>query len=334
MDSTFELLCIGNAVVDVFAKVDGDFFGRFGLEKAVEHCDSERVERLLAAIPHYTACSGGGAANVAKIAGLIGLKTAFIGTIGADSTGSPDSFASFFRQEIANAGVKLYVPAKNASTGICLILQNPERETRIIAAPSAAQLLEPSDIPEFAIKQSHTVVLDGYILDRKEFVQNIFDQAEESGTEIALDVGSVDIVKKYAADIARYCTSYHLILFMNEAESLAYVDSEYEDTSESVAFFKRLTAHGFPVVAVKKAGKGASVFANGIEYRIPTRLLFPRESTGAGDAFCAGFLAAWIRSRSVEECAKVGHKVASIVLDIPGTDVGPAQAEHLARIFP
>jgi sugar/nucleoside kinase (ribokinase family) len=337
-----ELLCIGNALVDVFARTEEDADARFGLTKPVQHIGIERMGEIIALVAQINVVSGGGAANVAKIAGLLGIGAGFIGAIGKAPDGKADKFGRVFKKDLTDAGVAACLVKKSQPTGICLMLQGPDGRSRIAAAPSAALELVPEDIDEARVKEAKVVMIDGFILDRKNLVRHILELANKYGTAAALDVGSAGLAEEAAWEIATYARLYPLILFMNEAEALAFCralsrnadegNAEVTMTRETEDFFVHFTAKNlFPVVAVKLGKRGAVVFAGGNVYREETIPIIPTETTGAGDAFSAAFLGAWIRGRSLSECAVMGNKAAREVLNVHGTNVGSGKLRRLAK---
>ena len=104
-DGVVDLLCIGNVIVDVFATVEENFCERHGINQPVQHIEIEKLSAVISDIPKYTTVSGGGSANVAKIAGFLGAKTCFTGATGADH------FGQIFENDLA--GVKLALHKKN-----------------------------------------------------------------------------------------------------------------------------------------------------------------------------------------------------------------------------
>jgi sugar/nucleoside kinase (ribokinase family) len=350
-----ELLCVGNALVDVFARTEEDVAARFGLAKPVQHVDIDNLKEIIALLPETRLVSGGGAANTAKIAGLLGIRAGFIGAIGSgtepaagpEGRGSPpgdgtDRFGRVFVRDLAAAGVELFLVRKEAPTGICLMLRTGTGKTVTAAAPSAAPEFGPDDLDEDLVKSAKVVMLDGFMLNRKDLMLHILNLANKYGTPAALDAGSVDLVKEQAWEIATYSRLYPLILFMNEAEAVTFhqVLSRQEDggtgerifTRESSDFFANFTATNlFPVVAVKLGNRGAVVFAGGSVYKAETIPVTPAETTGAGDAFAAAFLGAWIRGKSLSECAALGNKAAREVLAVPGTQVDRKRLKALVR---
>jgi sugar/nucleoside kinase (ribokinase family) len=238
------------------------------------------------------------------------------------------------------------------------MLKNSAGETRIAVAPSAAADLGAGDIREEDIRRARVAVLDGYLLGREELVRRVLGLADRYGTVIALDLGSEKLARDRAAEILRYSGQYPLILFMNEAEAEAFYEAlgspgneAGEDYGEPFpligerrggnprlrricSFFRTLTgANLFPIVVVKRGPRGAVVFAGGDVHRAETLPIIPLETTGAGDAFSAAFLAAWLRNRSLTDCAALGNRAAREVLDVPGTRIDPRRLAHLAKLL-
>jgi sugar/nucleoside kinase (ribokinase family) len=131
---------------------------------------------------------------------------------------------------------------------------------------------------------------------------------------------------------------------MNEDEAQAFYQalSNREDgyaleegrefTEDMFNFFQGLTVNElFPIVVVKRGKRGAMVFAGGSIHKESTFAVRPKESTGAGDAFCAAFLAAWIRGKPLGECAVLGNKVAREILSTPGTKVNRKKIAALGK---
>jgi sugar/nucleoside kinase (ribokinase family) len=344
-----EMLCIGNAIVDIFVQTDDAFLERFGVKDRIQHVEYPKIVEILKQFPDYSVGSGGGAANVAKIAALLGIRSGFIGTIG-----SGDPFAEVFERNLSGAGVQTFLSKSEAPTGACVFLQRYGEPDRIVAAPSAAYRLGPSDITADAVREAQVVVIDGYIMERGDLVQRVLDLAGEYGTVVALDVGSVELAKTYAAEIIAYCRKSPLVLFMNQDEATAFyngLDHGIDDDGEDLnfvekllprnpplpqkvqTFLQKLTNDIFPIIAVKLGAKGAIVFVRGTAHRENTLTIIPQETTGAGDAFCAAFLSAWLRDKPIVECAGFGNKAAREVLDVNGTLVDQKKFVQIARMI-
>ncbi|MDR0706942.1 MAG: adenosine kinase [Treponema sp.] len=348
-NKNLEMLCIGNALVDIFIKVTNEQFRKIGITES-RHIEYEKLLEILRRFPNSAAISGGGAANVAKVAALLGIRAGYMGAVGPD-----DEFAKIFERDMRAADATLFLTKERKPTGACVFLQREGEPNVIAASISAAELLEAKDVKEDAIRLARIVVIDGYILNREALVSRILDLASEYGTMVALDVGSVEMTETHAQDILRYCKEYPLLLFMNKEEAGAFYrringePSEEEEKpigfmdwlfarrnplpSKMQLFFQTLANDLVPVVVVKLGAKGAMVFAGGRVHREDTLAVIPKETTGAGDAFCAAFLGAWLRDKSLGECASFGNKAAREALDVDGTFVDGKKMSGIARLL-
>ena len=346
-ETGFDLLCIGNAMVDVFAKDAEQIHIRYGISEPVQHVEIERIEKILACFDEYTAVSGGGAANVAKIAGFLGAKAYFTGAAGNDN------FALLFEKDLTAAGVTLALRKKTMSTGICLILRTKEGNTHIAASPSASLEFSENDIREDDIKKAKLIVIDGFMLGRQNLVRHILRLAVQHEKPVAIDLSSPYIAAEMAKEIENYARRYPLILFMNEEEAKAFyagLKRQYPkylsrrrkhkaqrkiklfltgalrlcgcaNTFRNGRFSISRNKREFPIIVVKQGERGAICFARGKIYQSETKAITPVDATSAGDAFCAGFLTAWARGKSLTECGALGNKTAALVLGVEGSQL-------------
>lgn len=354
-----ELVGIGNAMVDVFSPVDEDVGPLLGLtvHRSV-HVDYQRLNEILVTLPNPTLSAGGGTANTIKIASVLGISTAFVGTVGSNPTAHPrggggndsstelpgapppeDRFAKIFRDEMTELGVQTHLSVSPKPTGLCAIVKMPDQGIAIAACPSAALDLQAQNIPEKLIRQAKIVMLDGFLLQNRRVVERVFELANRFGTIIAMDVGSSAVAAGRALEIAGYCRSYPVILFMNEDEANSFCttidksqNQEEVDPEERYKALKALTADNlFPIIVVKRGDQGALVFAGNDVHSAPTVATIAFDATGAGDAFAAAFLSAWLRNHSLSECAARGNRLAREVLKVPGTRLDYGRLKKAAR---
>jgi sugar/nucleoside kinase (ribokinase family) len=293
--------------------------------------------------------SGGGSANTAKIAALLGMNTVFTGCVGSAADGNPDTLAAFFEKELTQAGASVNLIKANGKTGICFVC-NVDGEIRFAASPGAALEFNEANIEKELISSAEVVVLDGYILDRRSLVQHILLTASRQGIPVALDAASIFQIRNKAEEILTYSRSFSLFIFMNADETITFYntirktrDEEPElSEREKEAFILRdvcpmlkIITDGeiFPIIVVKLGGRGALVLAGGNVYREETFTVIPRNTVGAGDAFCAAFIAAWIRGKSLSECAALGNKVAREILEVPGTHIKSGKLKSFAKML-
>jgi len=345
--SLTELLCIGNPIVDVFIEIDNSLAEKYGIIDPVQHIDMEQALLLLREpstdFEKAIKSSGGGAANTAKIAAMLGTKTVFAGSIGQDE------LAAIFESEMSDAGVSVILKKSKEKTGLCFVCQT-SGESRIAASPGAALELSEADISEELISSAEVIIVDGYILDRRSLVQHILRLASRRGIPVAIDAASIFQIRLKAEEILTYSRSYPLFVFMNADEAIAFYDTIRKSREETVfssekekeamilrdvcPMLKIITdGEIFPIVVVKLGGRGAVVVAGGNVYHEETFTVIPRNTVGAGDAFCAAFLSAWIRGKSISECAALGNKVAGKILEVPGTQIKSSKLKKFTKIF-
>ena len=344
-----ELLCIGNAIVDVYARADPSQLDALGVTNPVQHVPRELAGRILGDLREsadggLTLVSGGAAANVAKIASMLGTNSAFLGCVGKDD------LAGYFAQELRGAGVVSVLRQSGGETGLCLVLDSGAGGTRIAASPGASLDLCEDDVSEDLISRADAVVLDGYMLERERLVRRVLRLASRHGIPIALDAASVFQIGERTEAVLQYSRNYPLIVFMNADESIMFYDTIRKGARadgamserEKEAFILReicpvlkLITEGdiFPVIVIKLGGRGAVVLAGGNVHRVGTFAIVPGNTVGAGDAFCAAFVSAWIRGKSIRECASLGNRVAREVLMVPGTRVKKGKLAWMSRLL-
>jgi sugar/nucleoside kinase (ribokinase family) len=326
-----------------------DIFGTYrgalpeGLWQPVQHIGYDALAALLPRLEAYTVRAGGGAANAAKMAARLGLRAAFVGAVGRGAVGaSGDEFASIIEGELRAAGVEPFLSLHDEPTGACAILRNaddPDAPPVIAASPSAALRLGAQHIPPGL----PAVLVEGFLLDRPGLVDFIL----KSRGPVAIDAGAPHIAAANAERLAGYFAAFPLVLLMNEAEAGAVycssrkpgeenhgVTRSYTEDREASnsgskmstvysihsisgidAFFLELSAACPDSIAViKRAERGASAFYRGRRSDCPATPLSVRDSTGAGDAFAAGFLGGLLRGLSVEGCLAAGNAAAALAL--------------------
>lgn len=341
-----ELLCIGNPIVDIFLNINGSLALKYGIVDPVQHIDGKKAEALLkeASIDFAKSVrsSGGGAANVAKIASMLGMDATFCGCCGQDE------LAAFFEEEITNAGVSPMLIRSNEKTGLCFAC-NVDGETRFAASPRAALGFNETHVSDELIVGAEAIVLDGFILDRRPLVQYILLKSSHLGIPVALDVASIMQVKSKAEEILTYSRQFPLFIFMNADETIAFYNTVRKGKEEGTGMTEKDKEHLilrdvcpmlkmitdgelYPIIVIKLGGRGAIVVAGGNVYREETfTVTTPKNIVGAGDAFCAAFISAWIRQKSLSECANLGNKVAREILEVPGTHIKIGKLKSFAK---
>jgi len=306
----YDVLGIGNAIVDVLARADEDFLIRQDMRKgAMTLIDEERAARVYEAMGPAVEISGGSAANTIVGCASFGARAAFVGKIKDDELGR------VFAHDIRAAGVAFDTqPASDGpSTGHCYVLVAPDGERTLNTYLGAAQDLHPRDIDEEAIAGSAITYLEGYLWDPKHAKEAFLKAAtiaHEARRLVALtlsDAFCVDRWRDEFLDLVRSSTVD--LLFANEAE----LHSLYQtaDFDSAVAALRQETR----LAVVTRSEKGCVVVTRERVLAVPAcRVERVVDTTGAGDLFAAGFLFGLAQGTDHERAAQLGAIAAAEVI--------------------
>lgn len=306
----FEVLCIGNAIVDVIADADEAFLSRQNLHKgSMRLIDEEEAVRLYDAMGPGREISGGSAGNTAAGLAALGIRTAFAGQVADDQLGR------IYQHDIEAQGIEFLVPARNdvGATARSLILVTPDAQRTMNTFLGAAQLLERESLDLATVADSGIVYLEGYLWDpaqpRAAMVAAI-EAAHAAGRKVAFTLSDTFCVDRHREGFWQLLRDRKIdILFANEAEaaSMAMVN----DLEEAIASL----AKEVPTLVVTRSEKGATAISGGERADVPAepidRLV---DTTGAGDLFAAGFLAGQARGLGIESSLRLGAIAAAEVI--------------------
>ena len=308
-ENRYDVLGVGNAIVDVLARVDDAFVEAHGLAKdAMLLIDEERAEALYAAFPPGEEISGGSAANTLAGIASLGARGAYIGKVAKDQLGD------VFAHDLRAAGVHYdTAPLEGGpATARCLIAVPPDARRAMNTFLGASALIADTDIDEELVKASTVTFLEGYLFDRPE-AKTAFVRAAEiaqaNDRRVALTLSDIFCVERHRDSFRQLVKNHIDVLFANEAElkSLYEVDS-FEEALAAVRAETR-------VAAVTRSEKGAVVVSGDFEVPVPAGdVTSVEDTTGAGDLFAAGFLAAYARNMDLETCGKLGVIAASEII--------------------
>lgn len=311
MDARFDVVGIGNAIVDVLAHADDAFLARHSMTKGtMALIDAETADRLYGDMAPAIECSGGSAANT--IAGLasLGGRGAFIGKVKNDELGK------VFHHDIEAIGV--HFPTTPATDGIatarCLINVTPDAERTMSTFLGACAELGPDDVDEDVVRASKVIYLEGYLWDREEakaaFVRAA-ELAHDAGREVSLSLSDAFCVDRHRHSFLELVENHVDILFANEDEilSLYQVDS-FDEALQHVRGHCK-------IAALTRSAKG-SVVIHGDDVHIVdaeknTKVI---DTTGAGDAYAAGFLFGYTNGHAddLAHCARLGGIAAAEII--------------------
>ncbi|ACK50134.1 PfkB domain protein [Methylocella silvestris BL2] len=306
----YDVVGLGNAIVDVIARADDDFLLAHDLRKGgMTLIDEARAKELYEAMGQTTVVSGGSAANT--IIGLAGFgrSAAFIGKVKADELGG------LFAHDIRAAKVGFSTPpaGDGAESARCLILVTPDGQRTMNTFLGACQDLTEADVDETVIKDSAVIYLEGYLWDppaAKDAFRKASKIARAAGRETALSLSDSFCVDRYRDEFLDFIRSGGAqIIFANESELHSLYQTADFDTA--VALLKAENILG----VVTRSEQGCVVVRGDMVVTAPA---FPVDqvvdTTGAGDLFAAGFLAGYTRGRDFDECAKLGALAAAEII--------------------
>jgi len=305
-----DVLCIGNAIVDVIADADDAFLESQGLAKnSMRLIDQEEAVRLYGLMGSAREMSGGSAGNTAAGIAALGLKAGFIGQVASDELGD------IFRHDIEAQGVEFLVEARGdvGATARSLILVTPDAHRTMNTFLGAAQLLNSSAIDPARIAEAGILYLEGYLWDPevpRAAMEAAIDAARAAGRKVAFTLSDTFCVDRHRDGFWKLLDDGRIdILFANEAEALAMA------ATDDIEQAKAVLAKAVPLLVVTKSEKGASAISANERADVPAepieRLV---DTTGAGDLFAAGFLAGHARGLTLEQSLRLGAIAAAEVI--------------------
>jgi sugar/nucleoside kinase (ribokinase family) len=322
-DARFDVLTIGNAIVDVIAPIDPDFLAREGLTEGIMHLvDAERSAALYDRMPaEKRMVSGGSAGNTAAGVASLGGRAAFIGKVAEDDLG--EIFAEDMRRIGVHYGVSRLT--EGPATARSMILVSPGGERTMNTYLGACHRLTTADIHEEEIGAAKITYMEGFLWDppeaKKAFVLAAhFAHKHERATSFTLsDPFCVGRYRAEFLDLIRSKTIDYVLGNVEELKSLYETDS----LSEAV----QQIAKDAELAAITMGAEGAMVVHNGEIVTVPAYPIdHVVDATGAGDLFASGFLLAAARGQTLDTALRLGCLAASEVI----THYGARPVEDLA----
>ncbi len=312
--SRFDVLGIGNAIVDVISRAEDDFLiGQQMRKGGMALIDEARAETLYDAMGPTVEVSGGSAANTIVGAASFGARAAFVGKVKNDGLGQ------VFTHDIRAAGVAFETPpaADGSSTGRCYILVTPDGERTLNTYLGAAQDLHPDDIDPQAIADAAITYLEGYLWDPRD-AKDAFIKAAKIAHEtqrlVALTLSDSFCVDRWRDEFLDLIRSGMVdLLFANEAELHSlYQTADFDTAVGALRADARLAV-------VTRSEKGCIIVSResttGV-HAVPVERVV--DTTGAGDLFAAGFLFGVARGLATEDAARLGTLAAAEIIQHMG----------------
>lgn len=319
--SDYDVLCIGNAIVDIIARCDEAFLAENDIIKgAMNLIDAERAELLYARMGPAIEASGGSAGNTAAGLASFGARTAFFGKVANDQLGQ------IYTHDIRAQGVTFDTAPldKTPPTARSMIFVTPDGERSMNTYLGACTELGPQDVEEDKAKGAKVTYFEGYLWDpprAREAIRLTAGHAHEAGREVAMTLSDSFCVDRHREEFLDLMRSGTVdLIFANESE----LKSLYQTASFETALNQ--LRQDCKLAAVTRSEEG-SVVVRGNETAIVDALDISElvDTTGAGDLYAAGFLHGYTSGRNLAECGKLGSLAAGLVIQ----QVGPRPRQNL-----
>lgn len=322
---TFQVVGIGNAMVDVLAHADEAFLAENGIGKGVmQLIDMPRAVDLYSRIGPAKEISGGSAANTIAGIAQLGGRTAYVGKIKDDQLGA--IFAHDLRAQGAVYETALAAKMTEQETGRCIILVTPDGERSMNTYLGWSEFLMPEDIDAAQMAQAEWIYLEGYRFDGPDS-QQAFAKAITACKGAG---GRVSITLSDAFCISRHREAFHAmivadvdLLFANRGELMAMYQTDDFDAALKAA------AAEVAIVACTDGANGAHVLSEGKHWHLPAVATEIVDATGAGDLFAGAFLWGMTNGYDLETAGRMGNLAASEII----SHIGARPEKDLRAMF-
>jgi sugar/nucleoside kinase (ribokinase family) len=308
-EKLYDVVGIGNAIVDIIARCDDGFLSKHDLAKGfMKLIDAHEAARLYEAMGPAIERSGGSVAN--SIAGLasFGAKCGFIGRVAADQ------FGGIFRHDIRSLGIAYETPPAldGAPTARCLILVTPDGERTMNTFLGASVDFTPNDLDQTLIGAARIVYLEGYLFDRdhaKAAFREAARLAKRAGAKVALSLSDAFCVDRHRDDFLALVKDDADIVFANEKEiTTLYQVNSFEEAADRAL-------QDCELAVLTRSEAGSVIVGAGETLVVPAeRLDEVVDVTGAGDLYAAGFLYGLTKGAPLAACGKLGSLAAAEVI--------------------
>ena len=308
-----KILGIGNAIVDVFVKVNDDFLLKNNLTKgSMKLLEKQEFESLKSTIKIEKIEAGGSVANT--MAGIAYLKgdASFIGKI------KSDEFGKIYKKSLEKINVSFLYSEKeeNLSTGASLIFITPDSERTMCTYLGISSQLSKEDINEDYIKDYEIIFLEGYLWDKgmsEEMFKHVINLAKKNNIKIAMSLSDIFCVTRHREDFFELLKNDLSILIGNENEinELMQKNNLLDSTNELKNINKL-------IIITRSENGSVTVLNNEITNCEGVKVEKVLDLTGAGDLFAAGFLKEYLDKSNIKKCLQAGSNLAAKIIQKVG----------------
>ncbi|MEM8776083.1 MAG: adenosine kinase [Pseudomonadota bacterium] len=304
----YQVVGIGNAVVDVISQCDDAFLTEMGIEKGImQLIDQERGEALYGAMQNRTQMSGGSVANTIAGLGALGLSTGFIGRVNDDELGH---FYADGMSEVGTDFVNAPVPDAEMPTSRSMIFVSPDGERSMNTYLGISTELGPEDVDDAVAGGAELLFLEGYLFDKdkgKAAFQAAARACRESGGKAGISLSDPFCVDRHRADFRSLAQELDYVIG-NEQEWLSLYETDDLGTALETA------AAESGLIVCTRSGHDVVIVQGDESVTVPVNEVAPVDTTGAGDQFAAGFLYGVATNQSLETSGRMGCIAAAEVI--------------------
>ncbi len=321
---TYDLVGIGNAVVDVITQSDDSFLAHMGIEKGImQLIERDRAELLYGAMESRVQTPGGSVANTIAGVGALGLDTAFIGRVRDDALGR------FYAAAMNETGIDFVnppVPDGALPTSRSMIFVSPDGERSMNTYLGISTGLSSDDVPSEVSGNAGLMFLEGYLFDHdagKSAFREAARATRAGGGKAGIAISDPFCVDRHRADFLSLIEHDLDFVIGNEAEIRSLFQTDH--LNDALV----MTAALCPLVVCTRSGDGVSVMQGTARIDVPVERITPVDATGAGDQFAAGFLFGMATGCDLETSARIGCVCAAEVI----SHIGPRPEEDLQALL-
>ena len=311
-----KILGIGNAIVDVFVKVDDNFLLKNNLIKgSMKLIEKGEFETLKDTIKIEKIEAGGSVANTMAGISYLGGNSSFIGKINSDE------FGRIYKKSLEKIKVNFYYSEKNEnlSTGVSIIFITPDSERTMCTYLGISSQLSKDDINEDHIKDHELIFLEGYLWDKgisEEMFKHVINLAKKNNTKIAMSLSDVFCVTRHRNDFFKLLVNDLNILIGNENEINELVQKN--NLLDSINELKKINK----IVVITRSENGSLVILNNEITKCESiKVEKVLDLTGAGDLFASGFLKEYLDKSNINKCLQTGSELAAKVIEKIGARI-------------
>ena len=305
-----KILGIGNAIVDVFVKVDDNFLLKNNLTKgSMKLIEKAEFETLKDTIKIEKIEAGGSVANTIAGISYLGGNSSFIGKVNSDE------FGRVYKKSLEKIKVNFYYSEKseNLSTGASIIFITPDSERTMCTYLGISSQLSKDDINEDHIKDHELIFLEGYLWDKgisEEMFKHVINLAKKNNTKIAMSLSDVFCVTRHRNDFFKLLVNDLNILIGNENEINELVQKN--NLLDSINELKKINK----IVVITRSENGSLVILNNEITKCESiKVEKVLDLTGAGDLFASGFLKEYLDKSNINKCLQTGSELAAKVIE-------------------